>query len=203
MKLNLLFITTIFAVLSSQYLLPRILKIQPFSAIFENTGKLKSSLIFGLAVIIIIIPASITTFIINRYLLLQYNITYLRIITLIAIAALFAYAVKTIIKKILPAILKSHDLFLTYLMIISAELCLVTGLLNIEAGFIADMEPAALLIQGIAAGFAFTIVLLLITGILDRLEFAEVHPNLKGIPIALLAACLLALAFFSFPQIKI
>jgi Na+-translocating ferredoxin:NAD+ oxidoreductase subunit A len=178
-------------------------KIPPFLIILKKSGKLKSSLIIGLAVITIVVPASIITYIINQYILLQYEITYLRIIVLIAIAALSGYIVKKIIKKFFSAIFKSHDLFLSYLMTINTELCLAIGLLNIEAGFIADMNPADSIIHAIAVALAFTIVLLLITGILDRLEFAEVHPKLKGIPIALLAACLLALAFFGLPGIKI
>ncbi len=200
MELKLLFITLIGIVLFNQYVIPRMLKLHSFLSILTN---IKSIAYMGLAATFILILASIFTLIINQNLLLQYDFAYLRAIFLIPFAAFLGYAAKITIKKISPAVYQSYDAILTYLIIICAELSLVITALNIESGFIADMRLLDTFIQVIAAGFAFTIVLLLIIGILERLEFAEVNPRLKGIPISILAACLLALAFYGFPWIRI
>jgi Na+-translocating ferredoxin:NAD+ oxidoreductase subunit A len=203
MKINLLFISSVFIVLLNQYVLPRLVKTGSFPDIHENSGNLKYSLITGLVLIIILIPASIITFIINQYLLLPHNMGGLRIIFLIIIAGFLGFFVKTIIISIIPAVSESFKTLLSSSIISGAELSLVIGILNIEAGFISDISVTESLIQAFAAGFAFTIVLSLLTGIIDRVDFSEVHPKIKGIPVTLLAACLLALAFFGLPVIRI
>jgi Na+-translocating ferredoxin:NAD+ oxidoreductase subunit A len=200
MELKLLFVTLIGVVLFNQHVIPRVLKIHSFLSIVTN---IKSIAYTGLAATIILILASIFTLIINQNLLLHYDSAYVRAIFLIPFTAFLGYAVKITIKNISPAVYQSYDAILTYLIIISAELSLVITVLNIESGFIADISLFDTFIQVIAAGFTFTIVLLLIIGILERLEFAEVNPMLKGIPISILAACLLALAFYGFPEIRI
>jgi Na+-translocating ferredoxin:NAD+ oxidoreductase subunit A len=200
MELKLLFIALIGIFLINHYILPRALKMPPFLSIFAKT---KSAIAMGLAAIIIVILASLITFLLNQYILLEYNITYLRTIFLILIAASLGYSVKKITKKFSPSVYKSNDVFLTYLTIICTELSLVIAVLNIKSGFIADMKFSDAIIQGFAAGFVFIIILLLMVGILEKIEFAEVHSKLKGIPISILVASLLALAFFGFSGIKV
>ncbi|MBN2401057.1 MAG: hypothetical protein JXN64_01535 [Spirochaetes bacterium] len=200
MKLNLIFIIAIGIIFFNHYALPRILNIRPFLSILSNTKTISH---MGLALTVILFIASLFTLVINQNLLLQYQITYLRSIVFILSAAFLAYIVNVSIKKILPSVYKSYNIFLLYLMINCTELSMVIAVLNIESGYTADMSLAGTLVQGIAAGFAFTINLLLITGILDKLQFAEVHPKLKGVPLSLAAACVLALAFFGFSGIRI
>ncbi len=203
MKIDLLFISSIFIVLLNQFALARILKINPFLNIQKNSDQFKFSLITGFALIMILLPASIITCVISQNMLPQYDIIYLRILFLMAFSALFGYIAKKIIKRISPAVFILHNIFLIYIIITSSELSLVIGLLNMQSGIIPVADIPDSLVHAISAAFAFTAVLLLLAGISDRLGFAGTRPKLKYIPNLIIAACLLALAFFGLRGIVI
>jgi len=84
--------------------------------------------------------------------------------------------------------------------------CAVLGVavLNINSGFIsADYGLVKTLVQGMGAGLGFTLALVLMAGIRERLELADLSKNIEGLPIAFVTAGLLALAFLGFSGMKI
>jgi electron transport complex protein RnfA len=77
-------------------------------------------------------------------------------------------------------------------------------LLNIDSGFVsADLGLLKSVVQGFGGGVGFTLALLLMAGIRERLEVADIPENLKGLPIAFIITGLLALAFFGFAGMSI
>lgn len=200
MKIDLLFIALIGISLINHYVLARIFKTRPFLSILVNS---KLILYMGLAETIILILAALFNLIICKYILLHYPSAYLRTIFLIPVSAVLGYITIIATKKISLSFYKAYNGFLTFLIISCIELSLVIAALNIESGLSADMTLADAFIRGIAPGAAFTIVLLLLAGISERIEFTQPHTELKRITIPLLAACLLVFAFSGFSGIRI
>jgi electron transport complex protein RnfA len=189
-------ISTIFI---NNYVLSQILGLCPFCGVSK---KIDSALGMGLAVIFVMGMASFITYLAYKYLLVPYDIVYLRTLTFILIIASLVQLVEMIIEKTSPPLYQALGIFLPLI----TTNCAILGVtvLNIESGFItADFGLVKSVVQGIGGGIGFTLALLLMAGIRERLEAADVPENLKGLPITFIVAGLLALAFLGFSGMKI
>jgi len=183
----------------NNYVLSQMLGLCPFLGVSK---KLDSALGMGLAVIFVMTIASFFTFLLYRYILLPYDIIYLRTISFIIIIASLVQFVEMVIEKVSPALYQTLGIFLPLI----TTNCAVLGVavLNINSGFItSEFGLVKAVIQGFGAGAGFTLALLLMAGIRERLELADIPENLKGLPITFITAGLLALAFLGFAGMKI
>jgi len=183
----------------NNYVLSQMLGLCPFLGVSK---KLDSAFGMGLAVIFVMTIASFFTFLLYRYILFPYDIIYLRTISFIIIIASLVQFVEMVIEKVSPALYQTLGIFLPLI----TTNCAVLGVavLNINSGFItSDFGLAKSVIQGFGAGAGFTLALLLMAGIRERLELADIPENLKGLPITFITAGLLALAFLGFAGMKI
>jgi electron transport complex protein RnfA len=188
-------------ILINNYVLSRILGICPFLGVSK---KLDSALGMGLAVIFVMTLTSFITHPIYKYVLVGYRITYLTIIVFILVIAAVVQLVEMVIRKISPVLHQSLGIFLPLITTNCAVLGVV--LLNISSGFAKPNVSMGLLksvVQGFGGGAGFTLALLIMAGIRERLEIADVPENLKGVPITFITAGLLALAFYGFSGMKI
>ena len=81
---------------------------------------------------------------------------------------------------------------------------MAVAVLNIDKGFVsADLGLLKSVVQGFGAGVGFTLALVLMAGIREKLELARVPKNLDGLPITFITAGLLALAFLGFAGMKV
>ncbi len=194
MELKIFFTILISTVFINNYVLSQTLGICPFLGVSK---KLDSAMGMGFAVIFVMTLASFITYLFYKYLLLPFDITYLRTIAFILIIASVVQLVEMVINKVSPALYSALGIFLPLI----TTNCAVLGVavLNIESGF-ATSEFGLLksIIQGFGAGLGFTIALLLLAGIRERLELAPIPKNLKGLPISFITAGLLSLAFLGF-----
>jgi Na+-translocating ferredoxin:NAD+ oxidoreductase subunit A len=132
------------------------------------------------------------------------GIAYLTTIVFMLVIASLVQFVEMAVGRLSPALRQSLGIFIPLI----TTNCAVLGaaVLNIRSGF---MDPAAGLglfksvVQGFGGGLGFTLALVIMAGIRERLEIAEIPENLKGAPIALITAGLLALAFYGFSGMKI
>ena len=151
----------------------------------------------GMAVIFVMTLAAVVTYFIQHFILIPFELTYLRTITFILVIASLVQLVEMIIQKISPALYQSLGIFLPLI----TTNCAVLGvaILNVQQ-FDPAKEPAFLFSTVFAFGAAlgFTLALLLFAGIRERLELADVPRALKGTAIALVTAGLLAMAFMGF-----
>ncbi len=107
-----------------------------------------------------------------------------------------------VIEKVSPSLYQALGIFLPLI----TTNCAVFGvaLLNINSGFVtAELGLLKSVVQGFGAGIGFTLALLLMAGIRERLELASIPENLRGLPITFITAGLLALAFLGFSGMKI
>ena len=189
-------IATIFV---HNYVLSQLLGLCPFLGVSK---KLDSALGMGMAVIFVMGITSFFTFIVYKYILIPYEITYLRTFAFILIIASCVQLVEMMIEKLSPPLYQALGIFLPLI----TTNCAVLGLtvLNIDSGFItADFGLLKAVVQGIGAGIGFTLALLLMAGIRERLELADIPENLKGLPITFIVAGLLAIAFMGFAGMQI
>jgi electron transport complex protein RnfA len=201
MEIKVFFAILLSTILINNYVLSRILGICPFLGVSK---KLDSALGMGLAVVFVMTLTSFITYPIYKYVLVGYGITYLTIIVFILIIAALVQLVEMVIRKISPVLYQSLGIFLPLITTNCAVLGVV--LLNISSGFAEPNVSMGLLksvVQGFGGGVGFMLALLIMAGIRERLEIADIPENLRGVPITFLTAGLLALAFYGFSGMKI
>lgn len=177
------------AILINNVVLRRFLGLCPFLGVSKQ---LDAALGMGFAVIFVMTMASIVTFGIYNYVLEPFGIEFLRTIAFILIIATLVQFVEMVIEKTSPSLYRSLGI---YLPLITTN-CAVLGVavLNIENSY----TFVETVVHGFSAGIGFTVVLLLMAGIRERLELADIPESLKGVPVAFIVAGLMAIAFLGF-----
>ena len=199
MEIKILFTILISTIFINNYVLSRMLGLCPYLGVSK---KLDSAIGMGLAVIFVMTMASFITYILYKFVLIPYHIEYLRTIAFIIVIAALVQLVEMIIEKVSPSLYMALGIFLPLI----TTNCAVLGVavLNIESGFITqDFGLLNSVVQGFGAGVGFTLALLLMAGIRERLEIAMIPENLKGLPITFITAGLMAMAFLGFSGMKI
>lgn len=184
-----LFVIFIAAVLVNNFVLARFLGICPFLGVSK---KVETAFGMGMAVIFVMTLASVGTILLYNYVLVPLNLEFLEIVAFILVIASLVQFVETVLRKTVPALYKALGI---YLPLITTN-CAILGLalLNVMKNY--DFLKSV--IFGLGAGMGFTLALLIMAGIRERLEFADIPKSLRGVPIALVTASLLSIAFLGF-----
>ncbi len=166
-------------------------------SLHRSFQKLDSALGMGMAVIFVMTMASTITWMIQNFLLIPLKLEFLQTIAFILTIASLVQFVEMVIQKTAPALYKALGVFLPLI----TTNCAVLGvaILNINDEF----TFLGAILNGFFAGVGFTLVLLLMAGIREKLEQAEVPPSMKGMPIAMIVAGCMALAFLGFAGLNI
>ena len=184
-----LFIIFLSAALVHNYVLNRFLGICPFIGVSKNSS---AAFGMGMAVIFVMTIASMATWMIQHYLLIPLNISFLQTITFILVIATLVQFVEMVIAKISPALQQALGI---YLPLITTN-CAVLGVATINSN--SNLDFIGSIVNGLGAGVGFTIALLLMSAIRERLDLTDVPECMKGIPIAFIIAGLMSLAFMGF-----
>lgn len=167
--------------------------------------EIKPAVSMGFAVTFVTTMSSIITWLIYRFLLIPFGITYLRTISFILVIASFVQFVEMVVRKTSPGLYK---VFGIYLPLITVN-CAVLGVavLNSEAFFPNNASiPGGFIMslaQGFFAGIGYLLAMLLMSGIRERLELIDTPKSLKDVPISFIIASLMSLAFMGFNGFKI
>ncbi|NMX21716.1 electron transport complex subunit RsxA [ANME-1 cluster archaeon GoMg4] len=189
-----LLVIAVGAIFVNNFVLSRFLGLCPFFGVSRKTS---GALGMGLAVIIVMTCASAITWPIYTYLLRPFNIEFMEIVTFILVIATFVQLIEMVIRKYQPDL---YGVLGIYLPLITTN-CAIMGvaLLNVEENY----SFIGSVVNGFAAGIGFTLALLLMSGIRERLEFADVPKSFQDLPIAFVSAALLALAFMAFSGMRL
>ncbi len=186
----------------NNFILSKFLGLCPFIGVSKQT---RPAVSMGLAVIFVMTMASFISWPIYNYILIPHNLEYLRTLSFILVIASFVQFTEMVIRKFAPVL---HRAFGIYLPLITTN-CAVFGvtILNTNVFFLGGkaVEASFLksVIQGFGAGVGFLLAMLLMSGIRERLEFADVPESLKDVPITFIVASLMSLAFLGFSGFKI
>lgn len=185
------------AVFIYNVILSRFLGLCSFIAISKET---KPALAMSLAVMFVITMSSVITWFIYRFLLAPFGLTYLRTISFILVIATFVQLVEMGIRKFAPPL---YRFFGIYLPLITVN-CAVMGVavLNsdmfFEKGRAVPGSFAYSVFQGICVGLGYTLAMLLMSGIRERLGLCEVPKAVKDFPLAFIIAAIMSLSFMGF-----
>lgn len=176
----------------NNFVLSRFLGLCPFIGV---SRRLDSAVGMGMAVIFVLTLASIITYIINQYLLIPYNLEFLQTVSFILVIAALVQFVEMVIQRTSPPLYEALGI---YLPLITTN-CAVLGaaLLNVSENF--NLLESA--VNGFGAGIGFTIALILMASIREKLELARVPECFKGAPITFIVAGILSLIFLCFKGI--
>jgi electron transport complex protein RnfA len=188
-----IFAMAIAAIFVQNFVLMRFLGLCPYIGVSK---KLDSALGMGMAVIFVMTMASTFTWLIQTYLLVPLKIEFLQTIAFILTIASLVQLVEMIIQKTAPALYKALGVFLPLITTNCAVLGVAILNINEEYTFIFAI------LNGFFAGLGFTLVLILMAGIRERLERAELPRTMRGMPIAMIVAGCMALAFLGFSGLK-
>jgi len=189
------------AVFIYNVILSRFLGLCSFIAISKQT---KPALAMSLAVMFVTTMSSIITWFIYQFLLVPFNLAYLRTISFILVIATFVQFVEMVIRKISPPL---YRFFGIYLPLITVN-CAVLGVavLNADMFFInGKAVPGSFyysVFQGICVVLGYTLEMLLMSGIRERLEFSNVPKAIKDFPLGFIIASIMSLSFLGFNGFK-
>jgi Na+-translocating ferredoxin:NAD+ oxidoreductase subunit A len=177
------------AVLIENLVLVKFLGVCPFLGVSK---KLNTAMGMGISVVFVMGLSSGITWLLQRYLLERFEIEYLQTISFILVIAALVQFVEIVIQKTSRQLYESLGV---YLPLITTN-CAILGvsLLNQQN----QLGLFDSLLYGIFAGVGFTLAIVLFAGIRERLEYSDVPESLKGLPISLIAAAFVSLAFTGF-----
>ena len=186
MKIIAILLTYIFI---NNFILVKFLGLCPFIGVSKNS---ESAIGMGLAVTFVTGTASVVCWCVYHGLLETLGLEYLKTIAFILVIAALVQLVEMVLKKMSPSLYKALGIFLPLI----TTNCAVLGIaiINIDESFNLLESFAA----GVAAGIGFTMAIILMSNIRERLELRPVRRYFKGVPIAFISAGIMALAFMAF-----
>ena len=179
-------ISTIFV---NNYVFAQFLGICSFLGV---SSKVETATGMSVAVTFVVTLASIITYYVQILLLNPFNLGYLQTIVFILIIASLVQFVEMVIKKISPALYGAMGVFLPLI----TTNCMVLGvaILNIQS----EYNIFEVITNAIGASLGFGLALILLSSLREKLELVDVPEPLKGMPLALIAAGLMSIAFMGF-----
>ena len=185
-------LTLVTTMLINNVVLSQFMGLCPFLGVSKQ---IKTALGMEAAVIFVITASSAVTAVLYRYVLLRYDLTYLNTIVFIVVIAALVQFVEMILRKFSPALYRALGV---YLPLITTN-CAVLGVALTNVQKDASVGMSVLNGFGTAAGFALSILLL--AGIREKTAHSPVPKAFRGMPITLLTAGLMAIAFFGFKSL--
>ncbi len=187
-----LLVISIGAILIQNFVLVQFLGICPFLGVSK---KVETAVGMGFAVVFVMACASAITWAVQQLLML-FGIEYLQTIAFILVIAVLVQFVEMFLQKSIPSLYNSLGI---YLPLITTN-CAVLGvaIVNITKFGGAELSFLKSVIYGTSAGLGFTLAIVLFAGVRERLESSDIPGFLKGMPITLITASLLSIAFMGF-----
>ena len=189
------YIAVIFsAILVNNIVFSQFLGICPFIGVSKN---LESAFGMGMAVTFVMAVATAATWLLQHYVLVPLGLVYVQTITFILVIAVLVQMLEIMMKKISPSLYAAIGVFLPLITTNCAVLGVAIIVAQKDFGFVYSI------VYAIATALGFALALTIFAGIRTQLALADVPRSMRGVPIALIVAGILAMAFMGFAGIKI
>lgn len=175
--------------LVSNVVLSQFLGLCPFLGV---SRKIKTAAGMGTAVIFVITLASAVAGVLYRYILVPLNVTYLQTIVFILVIAALVQFVEMFLRKAVPSLYQALGVYLPLITTNCAVLGVAVSNVQKNYGVVKGI------INGIGTAVGFTVAIVILAGIREKMEYSKVPGPFKGMPIVLLTAGLMAIAFWGF-----
>lgn len=179
--------------LVSNVVLSQFLGICPFLGVSK---KIDTAAGMGMAVTFVMTLATLVTTLVNKYLLVKLDMEYLQTIVFILVIAAFVQFVEMFLKRFVKKLYRSLGV---YLPLITTN-CAVLGiaLTNVQK----EYSVLTSVVSGFATALGFTIAIVILAGLREKMEYNDIPKAFKGMPIVLLTAGLMAIAFYGFQGLR-
>ena len=177
------------AVLVDNYVLSKFLGICPFLGVSK---KLDQATGMGVAVTFVMLAATAVTWPIQTYLLDAYGLGYMQTIVFILVIASLVQFIEIALKRYIPGLHKSLGVYLPLITTNCAVLGVTINNISDGYGFLESM------VSSLGCGLGFLLAMVLFSGVRSRIESCDAPECFKGIPITLVAASIVSMAFFGF-----
>jgi electron transport complex protein RnfA len=177
------------AALVNNFVLVQFLGLCPFMG---ASRRLEGAVGMGLATGLVLTTASGLSYVVDRWLLIPYELEYLRLIAFVLVIGASVQLAEQLLRKLSPLLYRVLGLYIPLI----ASNCAVLGVALLNST--ASRSFVAAMFYGAGAALGFGLVLVLLAGIRERLEFADVPKPFRGASIALVTAGIMSLAFLGF-----
>jgi electron transport complex protein RnfA len=190
MKLLLVILLT--SMLTENFVLVKFMGICPFLGVSK---KYDSAIGMGLAVIFVMVCASICTYPVYTFILVPLGIDYMKTVAFILLIATFVQLVEMIIHKKVPTLYKSLGV---YLPLITTN-CAVLGvtILNTDNSY----NFIQSIVNALGGGIGFTLALIIFASVRSRIESSNIPKTFAGVPSTLIAAAIVSVSFMGFTSL--
>ncbi|MBQ6287405.1 MAG: electron transport complex protein RnfA [Bacteroidales bacterium] len=193
------FLIIISAIFVNNIMLAQFLGTCPFLGV---SNKLSTATGMSGAVIFVITLATLVTYLINKFLLVPFGLTFLQTIAFILVIAALVQIVEIVLKKISPSLYQALGIFLplitTNCAVLGVALNVVTKEFTFGGGASHMLNLGESVVYAFATAVGYGMALILFAGLREHLEMNDVPRQFKGIPIALVTCGILAMAFMGF-----
>ncbi|MEE1024520.1 MAG: RnfABCDGE type electron transport complex subunit A [Acutalibacteraceae bacterium] len=184
-----LIVIIVAAVLSENFVLSKFLGICPFLGVSKQVN---TAVGMSAAVTFVMVLATAVTYPVYAYILVPNGLDYLQTVVFILIIATLVQIVELVLKKYIPPLYSALGV---YLPLITTN-CAVLGVTILN--FTKELTYVESLVNSLGAGLGFLLAMVLFAGVRSRIEGCDIPESLKGLPITLIAASLVALSFLGF-----
>lgn len=187
------------AIFVNNILLAQFLGICPFLGV---SNKLSTATGMSGAVCFVITLATVVTYLINKYLLVQFNLEFLQTIAFILVIAALVQMVEIVLKKISPSLYQALGIFLplitTNCAVLGVAITIVTKefALNSDKAQLLNLGQAT--VYALATSIGYGLAMILFAGLREHLAGNNVPKAFRGLPIALITVSIMAMAFLGF-----
>ena len=171
------------------FVLQRFFGICPFLGV---SRKMETAIGMGMAVVFVMAMATLVTWLVYTFVLVPFNLAYLQIVAFILIIASLVQLVEIVLRKISPTLYQGLGIFLPLITTNCAVLAVALLAVRQEFSLIESV------IFAIGASLGFSLALVIMAGIRERLELAEIPDVLRGSAVTLITAGILSMAFLGF-----
>ncbi len=186
MGLILIFVS---AALINNFVLIYFLGLCPFVGVSNKT---ENALNMGMATTFVMTLTAAVTWPVYHYILLRFNVPFLEYVSFIVVIAALVQLVEMYVRKSSPSLYRALGIFLPLITTNCAVLGLALFMVLRDYSFIESV------IFGFGTGAGFTLAILMMSGIREELEFADIPKHFKGVAITMIVAAMMALAFMGF-----
>ena len=194
----------VFAVFINNFVVVQFLGICPFLGVSKDV---KSALGMGIAVTFVMTITCLITYPLYTYVLVPLNIEFMEIIVFIFVIASLVQMIEMALKKFSPTLYTAMGIYLPLITTNGAVLGVAELVIDTEQMVsmlgLSSMNMGVAVLYGLFAGLGFTLSIVIMSGLREKIARLPINKHLKGFPIAMITACFIAMAFFVFSLVVV
>ncbi len=189
----------VMAVFVNNFLLVQFLGICPFLGLSRTTS---SAFGMGIAVTVVMAITCLITYPIYNFILVPLGLQYLEIIIFIFVIAALVQMLEKVIKKFAPPLYNAMGIYLplitTNCAVLGVAESVIDSSMMLNLLNISTMNLGVAVLYGAFAGIGFTVAIVMLSGLREKVDYLDISKSMKGFPITMMTACFMAMGFYVF-----